>query len=498
MFNPGDNIATNYQLKYRLGGGSFGEVWLAHNNLADIDVAIKFYNSLDSNGIRDFRREFQLAYKLQHPNLLHLNHFDVYNNCPYLVMPYCSRGSAASLIGRVGEREIWRFLRDVSAGLEYLHKQRPALVHQDIKPDNILIADDGRYMLSDFGISHKVSTSTFGTGKGSFSAISGTLAYMGPEHFIDKKSVTTASDIWALGMSIYELAHGDVLWCGVGGNAQISGSEPPTLGPEYSYELNKLARQCLSAEPSRRPTASSIYRLACGMLSAGSSYQTPPPTPPVTPPTPPIIPPERRNKPNDYRKYIGVAACIAAGIMAVIVGVFWYASYTEYEQEKQRFYSCRSYNDYVQFINDYPESNFRTIAVDFINRKNREKALHDSIDNRNKHLVAPAPVVDSEPKTTDPYNRVVVIPLVPPDKPKKPTDNKGKDTEKEKQLLKKKAEQAEADFFNSCRTISDYDAYMRKYPKGRFYHEARRRIGEIEEGKKSTENNIYILVPEDY
>lgn len=90
----GDIFAEHYQLKKLLGVGSFGEVWLARNILADVDVAIKLYGLLDDNGIKDFREEFKLAYKLHHPNLLHLNHFDVFGQCPFLVMPYCPKGSS--------------------------------------------------------------------------------------------------------------------------------------------------------------------------------------------------------------------------------------------------------------------------------------------------------------------------------------------------------------------------------------------------------------------
>ena len=123
----GDIFAEHYQLKKLLGVGSFGEVWLARNILADVDVAIKLYGLLDDNGIKDFREEFKLAYKLHHPNLLHLNHFDVFGQCPFLVMPYCPKGSSASLKGKMSEKQIWRFIRDVSCGLmfhlilEYVH-----------------------------------------------------------------------------------------------------------------------------------------------------------------------------------------------------------------------------------------------------------------------------------------------------------------------------------------------------------------------------------------
>ena len=119
----GSIIAEHYQLLRQLGSGSFGDVWLAHNMLADIDVAIKFYGTLDEKGIEDFRNEFKIAYRLRHPNLLNINHFDVYENCPYLVMPYCAHGSVNRQIGKMPEQEIWKFVLDVSGGLAFLHSQ---------------------------------------------------------------------------------------------------------------------------------------------------------------------------------------------------------------------------------------------------------------------------------------------------------------------------------------------------------------------------------------
>ena len=268
----GSIIAEHYRLLRQLGHGSFGDVWLAHNMLADIDVAIKFYGILDEKGIDDFRNEFKIAYRLRHPNLLNINHFDVYENCPYLVMPYCANGSVNHQIGKMPEHEIWKFILDVSGGLAFLHSQQPPVVHQDIKPDNILVTSDGRYVISDFGISRTFRTKMSRTNN---SSSSGTIAYMGPERFSEKPMVVLASDIWAFGMTLYEVMTGDVLWEGMGGCVQLNGARIPAISGRFSPELAKLVTCCLAAETWNRPTATQINEYATAMLQHRSLPQLP-------------------------------------------------------------------------------------------------------------------------------------------------------------------------------------------------------------------------------
>lgn len=87
-----------------------------------------------------------------------------------------SQRSSASLKGKISEKQIWRFIRDVSCGLMFLHNQNPPIIHQDIKPDNILIGDDDKFIISDFGISRKLEH----TFRKSINKVesSGTLAYI--------------------------------------------------------------------------------------------------------------------------------------------------------------------------------------------------------------------------------------------------------------------------------------------------------------------------------
>lgn len=299
ILEEGKVIAEHYKLIRQLGHGSFGDVWLANNMLADVDVAIKFYGAMDKNGLDEFRNEFKIAYQLRHPNLLNINHFDVYENCPFLVMPYCAKGSTARLIGNMSEAEIWKFIADVSGGLAFLHSLNPAIIHQDIKPDNILITSEGRYVITDFGISRSFRTQLSRASNLLFS--SGTIAYMGPERFSKKPVVVLASDIWAFGATLYELATGDILWEGMGGCVQLNGACLPDMDEKYSSELSDLVKACLASETWDRPTAADIHeyalahiqgkslsgsRISATVLSTPEPNPTPTPNPAPAPPTP--------------------------------------------------------------------------------------------------------------------------------------------------------------------------------------------------------------------
>lgn len=269
-FKSGEIFAEHYQLIKCLGAGSFGEVWLARNLMTDINMAIKFYNGLDHNGINDFKEEFKLAYRLSHPNLLHLNHFDVYEQCPYLVMPYCVNGSAIQLRGNVSERRVWEFIRDVSAGLAYLHSQNPPIIHQDIKLGNILIDENDRFIVTDFGISKKIEFH-MQTLRNIKMESSGTIAYMSPERLKTPPVIVMAGDMWSLGMSVYELITGQVLW-ELGGLMQLGGAEVPSLGSNYSSRLIRFFQRCLAQNPWERPKAQEAYEEAKAQLNGGVYY----------------------------------------------------------------------------------------------------------------------------------------------------------------------------------------------------------------------------------
>lgn len=225
-------------------------------------VAIKIYrpkNALDIEGEQRFRDEYKIVYECRHENLLQPTSFAIYNGIPYLVLPYCKNGSSEQLIGKKQtEEEIWKFILDVSSGLAKLHSNQPQIIHQDIKPANILIDNNGNFAITDFGISSKTS--------GAHSSYyddqnSGTFAYMAPERFEDNPIPTVESDIWAFGATLCEILTGKVPFGEEGGKSQKDDTIMPALSGLPSSVKN-LLHACLRKDPKKRPTAKQLVHAA--------------------------------------------------------------------------------------------------------------------------------------------------------------------------------------------------------------------------------------------
>ena len=265
--------------------GATADVWLALdlNTVADLDadildrisrmsddeiekvglmVAIKIYrpeNALDIEGEQRFREEYMIVFNCHHANLIHPVNFSIYKDTPYLVLPYCKQGSSELLIGnKFSNDEIWKYVYDVASGLAYLHALKPPIVHQDVKPANILIDDTGHYALTDFGISAQ-----YDGGHEHYSEEnSGTMAYMAPERFKGDAEPTAESDIWSLGATLCEILTGKVPFGEGGGNSQAGARLPMPSIPNVHTDLQRLVHDCLALDPAARPTARQIAEAA--------------------------------------------------------------------------------------------------------------------------------------------------------------------------------------------------------------------------------------------
>lgn len=301
-----------YRLIEDLGSGASAKVWLALDTLADnLRVAVKIFSAIegiDTLGIQNFQKEFTYVYNIQHQNLLTPTNYAVCDGTPYLVLPYCENGSATSMLGRADENDVIKFMHDVSAALECLHAHH--IVHQDIKPDNVLLDDNCNFLVTDFGISTQTKADSV-----SENVIKGTKAYMGPEWFEKDAIAINMNDIWALGATAYELITGYAPFGDNGGLVQSMGEPIPDLPETIQPELRHLILNCLDAEPWNRPNAETIKKKTQLYLETGSW------------------------KEKDGKKYLYISIAAAAVILLVAglwvwdynrTKIFYYKDYVEY------------------------------------------------------------------------------------------------------------------------------------------------------------------------
>ena len=267
-----DLFDNRYEKDILIGRGAFSEVWKVTDTQTGADMALKIYTAtgdMDDDGIKMLTREFALMIDADHQNLLRPMYFGVSsdNKLPYLTLPYCKGGNINKMMGKMTEREAWKLIRDTAGGLSYLHAMTPPIIHQDIKPANILIGNDGYYKLSDFGVSIQARSTMNNKDIDNAYISAGTISYMAPEKFSRDNLPIMANDIYSLGATVYEMVAGYLPFGVDGGLTQKKGAEVPILPGDYSSLLKQTLEDCLNEEPWKRPTATKLEEIAIDALS---------------------------------------------------------------------------------------------------------------------------------------------------------------------------------------------------------------------------------------
>jgi serine/threonine protein kinase len=201
---------SEYHIVRVLGQGAFGTVYLAHDTLLDRPVAIKELTVIaqtDEVAFRRFLQEARAAGGLNHPNIVTVHALKVVESNIYLVMEYLAGGSLRALLkerGPLPVEEAMRITADVCDGLAAAHAK--GIIHRDVKPENILLTENGRAKVGDFGIAH-VPRDAGGTSLTQFGFQPGTLIYMSPEQ-IRGQPVDGRSDVYQVGTLLYEMLTG--------------------------------------------------------------------------------------------------------------------------------------------------------------------------------------------------------------------------------------------------------------------------------------------------
>lgn len=260
----GELLGNRYQLKKKIGGGGFAEVWKAYDTLVQMDVALKIYtsaNNISDEDVELFRTGFARIADLNHPNILSPKYFDVTDGNPWLAMTLCENGAASALCGKISEDELWNFAKQVASGLEHIHEH--GIIHNDIKPANVLIDSNNNYRITDFDISTKWRNTV--RPNNNENGGSGTPEYMSNERYNHGDTPALpcfASDIWALGASLFELATGDTPYGQYGGLTQTPTDDIRNrITRDFSPEMKRLIQLCLSFETWNRPSAKEVVEM---------------------------------------------------------------------------------------------------------------------------------------------------------------------------------------------------------------------------------------------
>ncbi|MCJ7579299.1 MAG: protein kinase [Candidatus Aminicenantes bacterium] len=262
----GSTFADRYQVIEELGLGGMGRVYKVLDKTVDEKVALKLLNpdiAAQPQTIERFRNELKLARKISHRHVCRMYDLSESEGMPFITMEYISGEDLKSLIRRAGQISVGKALnltQQILEGLDEAHRR--GVVHRDLKPQNIMVDMDGNAKITDFGIARSIKTKGL-TGTG---IIIGTPEYMSPEQ-VEGKPVDQRSDLYSLGIILYELVTGKLPFEGdtplsVAVKHKIEEPRAPQdINAHIPRDLNRVILKCMAKDRKQR------YQNAAELLS---------------------------------------------------------------------------------------------------------------------------------------------------------------------------------------------------------------------------------------
>jgi serine/threonine-protein kinase len=315
-FRAGAVFANRFRIVARLGHGGMGEVYRADDLELGQPVALKFLTAFrsDERARARLRTEVRLARQIAHPNVCRVYDIGEAHGDLYLSMEYVDGEDLAALLKRIGRLPIDKGIeiaRKLCAGLAAAHAK--GVLHRDFKPANIMIDGLGEVRIMDFGLAAVADQLE------AKDVRSGTPAYMAPEQLAGKEA-TRQSDLYALGLVMYELLTGKAAFEArsieefLRLRQAMPATTPATLIPEIGPRVERAILQCLEPESKLRPT--SALEVASSLpggnpladaLAAGET------------PSPELVAAAGPTEGLSAGKAMAMLACVAAGLVSVLL-----------------------------------------------------------------------------------------------------------------------------------------------------------------------------------
>ena len=324
--SEGSVVDGRYRVLRRIGSGGMADVWLAEDSHLQRQVALKVLHSRfaqDREFVERFRREAEAAAGLHHPNVVAVFDRGEVDGTYYIAMQYLEGRSLKELIdvGLTPEQSVY-LIRQVLEGARFAH--RHGIVHRDLKPQNVIVDDEGKAVVTDFGIARAGVSEITQTG-----SVMGTPHYLSPEQ-AQGEDVTPVSDLYSIGVMLYEALAGRVPFEGESAVAvamkQVSQApqRPSSINPQVSPALDAVVMRALEKSPGERFQSADAFIAALdAALKAGDELRGG--TAAFAPLPPVVAAPTRPAARWTSSKRKSASAAAAAGsspaIAAILIGV---------------------------------------------------------------------------------------------------------------------------------------------------------------------------------